>query len=109
MKYKTINIIYKIDKNIPIPTKSNYPFAEMEIGDSFEIDVGEKTTLYISTIVSGAARRFCEKHPLFKFSLRTINEKHIRVWRIENRKESLDTILEEIDRKRKQPIDLNKK
>jgi len=93
---------YKIEKNIPIPVKSNYPFDEMEIGDSFEIDIREKSK------ASGAFRRYCEKRPPLKFSLRTIDEKHARIWRVENRKTPIDIVLKEIDQKRKESVDLNK-
>lgn len=92
MENKEIKPVYKIEKNIPIPIKSRYPFNEMEIGDSFEIEVGEKTTQSVILIVHSEARRFREKHPLLKFriSIRTIDKKHIRCWRVENRKEPID-------------------
>uniref|UniRef100_A0A6M3LZ78 Uncharacterized protein n=1 Tax=viral metagenome TaxID=1070528 RepID=A0A6M3LZ78_9ZZZZ len=101
--------IYKIDKNIPIPSKLKYPFGEMEIGDSFEIDVGEDSTEHVSATTREAIWRFRKNHPLLKFSLRTIDEKHIRCWRIENKMESIDIVLKEIDQKRKEFIDLSKK
>lgn len=101
--------IYKIDKNISIPSKLKYPFNEMEIGDSFEVDVGEDSIEHFSAIIREAIWRFRQNHPLLKFSIRTIDEKHVRCWRIENKKESIDIVLKEIDQKRKELIDLSKK
>lgn len=71
----------KIQKNIPIPNTtagrpSKYPFADMEIGDSFELrDVPKNTVL---NAASSWAKRNKNKR---KFCIRYEN-KVTRIWRI---------------------------
>lgn len=36
---------FKIEKNVPQPSRSKYPFMDMEIGDSFLVPVGKGPTL----------------------------------------------------------------
>ena len=64
----------KIDKNIPIPTKTNskYPFGEMEVGDSIEI----KNIDLAYNSAAAAGRRFAPK----KFKAGT-HDGVARIWR----------------------------
>ncbi len=71
----------KIDKDVPIPyargRHSQYPFADMEVGDSFFVPTspGRK--------VSASVNSWNRTHPdkPFKFTCRTV-EGGTRVWRI---------------------------
>lgn len=74
-----LNNMFTIEKNIPI-TKSSpgrkqgvskYPFAEMEIGDSFLVPREKENS------VNCISRRFLDK----KFSMRKV-EGGCRIWRI---------------------------
>lgn len=79
---------FTIDKNIPIPPRisrgSKYRFAEMEPGDSFRSEPGDKAKL------RGAASAFKKAHG-GKFAVRSVVEKDelglerefVRVWRVE--------------------------
>lgn len=70
----------KIDKNIPIPktgTKSIYPFAEMEVGDSFSVDISQQAGVKSSSYAFGNRQT-----PIRKFTTRKINENEARIWRI---------------------------
>ncbi len=65
----------KLDKNIPIPKK--YPFAEMQVGDSFVIADGVKrTTVSVASIRYGKATGK-------KFTTRKVLEGVYRCWRTE--------------------------
>ena len=64
---------FKIEKNIPAPgRRAKYPFAEMEVGDSFEAPESAKlrTAAYNAGKKSGR-----------KFTCRT-HDGALRVWRI---------------------------
>lgn len=69
----------RIEKGVPLPTnKSKYPFAKMEIGDSFVVN--ETTPSRTSTYAHYAGKRLG-----MKFTVRTVEEegrKVIRVWRV---------------------------
>lgn len=71
----------KIDNNIPIPLvrgKSKYPFAKLEIGESFFVP--EKSTNFLGAIRAKFARILSRK-----FIIRSVTEngvKGIRVWRV---------------------------
>ena len=54
---------YTIDNKIPIPMKgdSKYPLKKMEIGDSFQFPMGEKSKIYSSMY------GYMKKHPPVKF------------------------------------------
>lgn len=71
---------FKIDKSVPIPAKrkgrSKYPFATMEVGDSFLVDAASR----IKT-VSALAVYKKKAHPKQKFTVRRV-EDGVRVWRI---------------------------
>ena len=75
----------KIEKDIPIPLRSRqshtyYPFAEMQIGDSFSIPTERDAP------VRSAACWWTARHPgKAKFTIRKVMEngnKIIRVWRV---------------------------
>lgn len=66
----------KIEKGVELPDKSSgrppkYPFAQLEVGDSFLADKKVQTTL-------GGYRR---RHPEKKFVTRKVTEDKVRVWR----------------------------
>ena len=81
-----------IDKNIPLPSRnlsvSNvYPFAELEIGDSFFIEFhGEITETVFRTRTSSNCNLAQDRYK-HKYSTRSQKELNkligIRVWRIE--------------------------
>lgn len=71
--------MYKITKGIPLPTRSNnhlYPFGDMEVGDSFEVEAGKKDT------VSGASLHYAAKNKGKKFSTRKMPDGSYRCWRV---------------------------
>lgn len=75
-------------ESIPLPgsqvgARSKYPFAEMVIGESFEM-VGDKAL----TNVRNAMSKYQANHPEYRFATRTMeelrgNDKVYRCWRIE--------------------------
>lgn len=72
---------YKIEKNVPMvvlrkPGFSKYPFAQMQIGDSFVAPLEERRR------ISSAATHYGKNHNS-KFHIRKITEKQIRIWRTE--------------------------
>lgn len=69
--------MYKIQKNIPIPSKSRkklYPFGDMEVGDSFAVPLNKnKAIIYaVSKAVKGSEKKFT----------RRVLANEIRIWRI---------------------------
>ncbi len=78
--------MYKIEKDIKISPRGHqkYPFATMEIGDSFFAPRDEKRSLaFLANSIKGACRgtRFSEKD----FVTRTIKDEPnpgVRCWRI---------------------------
>ncbi len=70
---------FKIEKNLPIArvkkAKAIYPFGGMEVGDSFEYDA------VIHNKVTPAACCYGKRHNK-KFSIRKIDDKKYRIWRI---------------------------
>lgn len=73
---------YSIVKGAALPSRaancSKYPFAEMEIGDSF--DAGEVDSKGRSRVGS-AVYAYSKKHGV-KFAIRhSAADKHLRVWR----------------------------
>lgn len=68
----------KIEKNVPVPPERDrqiWPFAQMEVGDSFAIDPSK------ARAVRNAACQYQMKHEGTRFIVRTLNEKETRVWR----------------------------
>ena len=74
----------RIDKGIPIPKKTRYPFTEMKIGDSFFAPLAEgKRIERLQSSITGAARSLRDR---LRITTRRVEEKGIagvRVWRIE--------------------------
>lgn len=82
---------YKIEKKVPIPTQkgrrrgtSKYPFAEMNVGDSFTIPYDKNKDTYWTkqTSLKQSARRWALLNGK-KWDFQTTKEEHtIRIWRI---------------------------
>ena len=72
---------FKIEKNHPLPPhrskNESYPFRSMKIGDSFEYSFE-----HIGRMRS-AASWFSKRNPPYRFTLRKMNDKTYRIWRIE--------------------------
>lgn len=71
---------FKIESGVPMPNtkgrKGKYPFAEMAIGDSFELPKGSP-----KTTVLNAANNWAKRHnKKARFSIRYHNE-ILRIWR----------------------------
>ncbi len=64
-----------IEKNVPMPLR--YPFAQMEVGDSFALPPGVGRTT-----VNVAAKRYADKHG-GKFTVRLMPDRSYRCWRVE--------------------------
>jgi hypothetical protein len=72
--------MFRIERGVPIPARRNprgsmYPFAEMEIGDSFFVPDGTTKTI-------SAAAQYFTKNLGRRFTVRTIDS-GVRVWRID--------------------------
>lgn len=76
---------FTIEKNIPLPSKISrriYPFNEMEIGDSFLIELKDTQSRSIQKQkIYLASWRFSQVHPDKKFTTASFNNE-VRVWRI---------------------------
>lgn len=76
---------FKIEKSVPVPMArskvSDYPFDEMNVGDSFLIPTDEKDKRIIQSRVSGSAVAKAYKTKM-KFSTRCVDG-GVRVWRVE--------------------------
>jgi hypothetical protein len=71
---------FEIQKDVPIPYpgmgKRKYPFADMEVGDSFLVEDKSTNAMYRT------AHGFMAKHqPNWKFSVRKVNG-GTQVWRV---------------------------
>lgn len=70
----------KIEKNVPIPNVAQkiekYPFAKMDIGDSFFVEFSKKDALRMQR-----SMHYIQKKLKIKLVSR-INENGIRIWRI---------------------------
>jgi len=77
----------KVEKNVPFPevhTKFNFPWAQMEVGDSVLIKTGKKETVDIlKRKVKGSARYYGAKVGKKFRSLIDREDDGVRVWRIE--------------------------
>lgn len=72
-----INVKFEIEKGIALPqiksSRGNgYPFAEMEVGDSFITE---------NKSVSASSIQFCKKNPDKAFTSRKV-EGGYRIWRV---------------------------
>jgi hypothetical protein len=85
-----------VERGIPLPPRSytfagreaKYPFAQMEIGDSFEVPIStyrskrHVTTALVAATLNNCARGYAKTHkPYAKFATRKIGESSVRVWR----------------------------
>lgn len=74
--------MFKIDKGVPMPGKrhnmTQYPFAEMKVGDSFVIPYGKRQGCMASAHTWGE-----RQDPAIDFASRTIDGNKVRVWRVE--------------------------
>ena len=64
-----------IDKGVPMPKR--YPFAEMDVGDSFVVPPN-----IARTTVAIAALRYSRKHGV-KFVVRLTPDRTLRCWRVQ--------------------------
>ena len=80
---------YKIEKNIDIDnyprqrggtSATQYPFFEMEVGDSFI--AGEYSKQYMHRICNLARNNTSLKKLGYKFSFRKLSDGNIRCWRV---------------------------
>ena len=92
----TLSAQFMIDEGIPIPPKHGggstrqpkYPFAQMEVGDSFAIPLGDKKVkgTYTSAMrLRSAATNFKRRNDdnTWDFTVRTLVEEGlVRIWRI---------------------------
>jgi hypothetical protein len=87
--------VFVIESNIPIPPRaggkgspSRYPFALMQVGDSFEVPLSacrskRPTMARLQSSVSNAATLFTKAHNKHaKFSVRKTSPTTFRVWRV---------------------------
>lgn len=95
---------FTLEDNVPLPARiraggvSPYPFASMQVGQSFLVQADIDPDLYTSdeefgkalveefrvlaNRLSGATRRFTKTHEGYKFAVRTTSD-GVRVWRVE--------------------------
>lgn len=75
---------FVIEKGVPLPAsraRSSYPFADMNIGDSFLVSAGADDMAKQSSKVAVAARNYGKRSER-KFAIRKV-EGGARVWRVE--------------------------
>lgn len=75
--------MYKIESGIPMPAANaggptTYPFADMQIGDSFAVPFGDDRKAAVAR-VTAAKQQYARRHGV-KLSIRTF-ESDMRVWR----------------------------
>ena len=74
----------KIEKNVPLPTRSiipPLPLEEMQVGDSFALKASGTRE---HNAIRQRLHRFQQSNPPKKFSMRTIDDKTVRIFRVEN-------------------------
>jgi len=85
-KYNSDVKVSEIEKNIPVERykKLKYPFTEMDINDSFLVDIGSMKFAYIRTSIRGCFQNLCKRDEYkgWKILIRKIDNTHIRCWRI---------------------------
>lgn len=72
---------YVIEKNIPVLTRSTYPFNVMQIGDSFAFPKSERVR--VASAASNYAAKSTRNGNSMKFVVRRVNADTFRVWRVE--------------------------
>jgi hypothetical protein len=76
--------MYEIENNIPVPeprSRSTYPFANMEIEDSFFVPCDLDAVRTIERRVSASAAQYGRRHSTKYVTRREDNG--VRVWRVE--------------------------
>lgn len=81
------NGVPEVESGIEIPTRTRkgtakYPFASMEVGDSFLTAAEEDDMVRVKSRMSNACAQAQKKLEGYKFSVRQV-EGGVRVWRIE--------------------------
>jgi hypothetical protein len=72
----------KIEKGIPMPTKKEYPWDEMEIGDSFFVKANDNDIVKTHSSIQSLGIRWFRVHkPDGKVATRKV-EGGVRIWRI---------------------------
>lgn len=73
----------EVEKGVPTPVgRTGYPFASMEVGDSFRVEAeSDDDKRKAATSIGASARNFCKKHKA-KFTTRR-TEDGVRCWRTE--------------------------
>ncbi len=81
--------MYDIEKGVPIPTrkgqKSKYPFFEMEINDSFEVEVDDTTPEKLAASIRNCYHNVCRNNKdlkNMKFTIRVTSQTTVRCWRV---------------------------
>lgn len=76
---------YIIEKNVPIPSRRGgdhvYPFALMQVGDSFKIEKKDQGRVSASAWVY--AKRASERGEKVRFITRKVDADTYRIWRVE--------------------------
>lgn len=80
----------KIDKGIPIPAPQaprtkppKFPIAELGVGDSFAVEAEDGKTIRVRTNLRMAMYRYMRgEGAKKKFTIRVVDEKTVRIWRI---------------------------
>ena len=81
--------MYNIEKGVPIPTrkgeKSKYPFFQMEVDDSFEVQVSNTTPEKVASSIRNCYHNICrnnENMKSLKFTIRVTSNTSVRCWRV---------------------------
>lgn len=90
---------FKIEKGIPIPpskggqppVRIKYPWAQMEIGDSFVVGIHPPETISgVRKRLRAAGDKWCQKHqPVAMIKTRIEGQDQIRVWK-DKREDALE-------------------
>lgn len=74
----------RIEKNVPMPTRSAIPplpLEDMEIGDSFALRASGTRD---HNVIRQRLHRFQRNNPPRKFSMRTVDDETVRIFRVED-------------------------
>jgi len=91
---------FQIERGVPVPPRKRgrgggrdpiYPFAQMRVGDSFEVYLTSqrftRARPTISTLQSNLgniARGYAKRHnPSARFTVRKVSDTAVRIWRVE--------------------------
>jgi hypothetical protein len=69
---------FEISRGVPIPESTrgeNYPFGELEPGDSFAVDVKKRKS------IQAGVSRYQRNHEGTEFVTRTMEDGTVRIWR----------------------------